>query len=91
MSLKQITEKEDGWSEWISPFMDRSYRLGCCDCGLVHNIRFQVIKKTSQKGRRWWGTRMTGMKVMLKAQRNNRSTSLTRKKSNYYCTPHEGR
>ncbi len=31
----------DGWSDWITP-RARGYRLGCCDCGLVHEMDFRV-------------------------------------------------
>ena len=31
----------DGWSEWQRPRME-GYRTSCCDCGLVHVMRFHV-------------------------------------------------
>lgn len=34
---------KNGWTDWQRPMM-RGYRLGCCDCGLVHDIDFRVVK-----------------------------------------------
>ena len=34
---------KDGWTDWQRPMM-RGYRLGCCDCGLVHDMDFRVVK-----------------------------------------------
>ena len=34
---------KDGWTDWQRPVM-RGYRLGCCDCGLVHDIDFRVVR-----------------------------------------------
>ena len=30
------------WTEWILPLP--SYRMRCCDCHLVHDVQFQVVK-----------------------------------------------
>ena len=32
---------EDGWTDWQPP--QRHYRLGCCDCGLVHDMEFRLV------------------------------------------------
>lgn len=32
-----------GWSPWVSPKM-RGYLMKCCDCGLVHEIDFKVVR-----------------------------------------------
>lgn len=34
---------EDGFSEWVSP-KHGSYLMKCCDCGLVHEMQFQVVR-----------------------------------------------
>lgn len=31
---------EDGWSEWVHPAP--GYRMTCCDCGLVHELQFEI-------------------------------------------------
>jgi len=39
---------DDGWSEWVSP--DHSqYFMGCCDCGLIHEMQFMVAQYTGIK------------------------------------------
>ena len=30
-------------NEWVKPIM-KGYQMECCDCGLVHEIDFKVIK-----------------------------------------------
>lgn len=37
----------NGWTDWQKPVM-RGYRLGCCDCGLVHDFDFRVIRVKKQ-------------------------------------------
>lgn len=34
-------EGEDGWTDWIHPMP--GYLLECCDCGLVHRMRFAIV------------------------------------------------
>lgn len=43
MRIKYSKEEIDkkGWTGWIYPNM-RIYRLGCCDCGLIHDLKFKV-------------------------------------------------
>lgn len=41
-------EQEDGWSEWVSPRHD-SYQMACCDCGLIHEMQFKVVRFTGEK------------------------------------------
>lgn len=33
--------------EWIQP-ITRAYKLGCCDCGLVHSVHFRVYDGRAQ-------------------------------------------
>lgn len=65
--MPKIKQATTGWTNWIKPVM-AGYRLGCCDCGLVHDVTFRVIR---------WGR---GHKVVFKARRNNRSTAAVRRK-----------
>lgn len=48
--------------EWIQPIR-RGYRLACCDCGLVHDMDFRVLKGRAQ----------------FRVRRNNRSTAMMRR------------
>jgi hypothetical protein len=34
---------KDGWCEWQMPVM-QGYKLKCCDCGLVHEVEFNVAE-----------------------------------------------
>ena len=52
----------DGWTDWELPVM-RRYRLGCCDCGLVHDFDFRIVTVGGRK------------RIQLRARRNNRSTA----------------
>jgi len=63
--MPHYPQKHDG--EWVRPVMSR-YRMMCCDCGLVHEITFRVIK---------WGR---GSKVLFKASRHKRATAAARRK-----------
>lgn len=52
--------------EWITP-VRKGYKLGCCDCGLVHVINFKLVGKKNKK-------------IMFQAFRDNRSTAAMRRK-----------
>jgi hypothetical protein len=41
--MKHDVENEADWTEWIQPEMS-SYTMVCCDCGLVHELQFQVFR-----------------------------------------------
>lgn len=60
---------ESGWTEWFKPAL--GYRIGCCDCGLVHDMEF----------------RMKRGQVQIRARRNERATAAKRRhrKTKYRC------
>jgi hypothetical protein len=35
---------DDGWCDWQSPIMD-AYKMKCCDCKLVHQVEFRIVKQ----------------------------------------------
>lgn len=37
-----------GFSRWIQPNMPK-YLMSCCDCGLVHEMQFRIIKSTRRE------------------------------------------
>jgi len=80
--VKQHVAGPDGWSKWISPVMN-GYRMGCCDCGLVHTVDFEVVRfsKTKINGK-WRTTTITDpdIQVIFRVRRNNRSTAAMRRK-----------
>jgi hypothetical protein len=79
--LKQIVEGPDGWSDWQYPVM-AGYKLACCDCGLVHDVEFEVVRVTKiNRDGTWQATAPKGnYRVGMRARRNNRSTALARRK-----------
>jgi hypothetical protein len=34
--------------DWVIPTLESSYRMACCDCGLVHNIDFKIVKANEE-------------------------------------------
>lgn len=81
--MKRIHENPDtGWSDLILPVM-KGYRMACCDCGLVHDLDFEVFRITGQD--------VSGVflvapmsdeeaQVAFRARRNNRSTAAKRRR-----------
>lgn len=81
MRHTRIIEKEDGWSDWITPVMD-GYKMTCCDCGLVHNMKFQALEVTKRHSDgSWEADELDTDKyhIQLKASRNERSTGQVRR------------
>jgi hypothetical protein len=37
----------DGWCEWTRPAP--GYQMQCCDCGLVHEVQFQIVTDVQRK------------------------------------------
>lgn len=48
--------------EWVQP-VRRGYKLGCCDCGLVHRVDFRIHRN----------------RVQFRAFRDSRSTGAMRR------------
>lgn len=40
VELEKMEAGDDGWSEWIHPLP--GYLMGCCDCGLIHEMEFAI-------------------------------------------------
>lgn len=58
----------------------KNYKLACCDCGLVHDMEFKVIKATkSAKNGTFTYSDVKGFRVMFRAKRNSRSTGQLRR------------
>lgn len=58
----RMIEGEDGWCEWQHP--EEDYKMACCDCGLIHNMQFQLSADN---------------KLLFRASRNNRATAAMRR------------
>jgi hypothetical protein len=41
--IKHEVDSFDDWSEWVCPDPTQ-YFMQCCDCGLVHEMQFNVVK-----------------------------------------------
>ena len=48
--IKHEVENADDWSEWVCPD-PKNYFLKCCDCGLVHEAQFGVVRYKSETER----------------------------------------
>lgn len=76
---------ETGWSRIINPRMgdDGLYRLGCCDCGLIHDVEFKVVRitlKNDDGSYEYENVESPEYKVHFRVRRNNRSTAQIRRK-----------
>jgi hypothetical protein len=48
--IKHQVENADDWSEWVCPD-PKNYLMKCCDCGLVHEAQFGVVRYKSETER----------------------------------------
>lgn len=81
--IKHIAN-EDGWSDDVQPVM-KGYKLACCDCGLVHDMDFTVLRVTSKNPDGTWNGKELDPKkyrVEFRCRRNNRSTGQIRRRQN---------
>lgn len=79
--MPKIEEGEDGWSDWIQPVMT-GYKMGCCDCGLVHNMEFVAVRASAKNPDgtfEYEELDTTEFRVTFRAQRNKRSTAQLRR------------
>jgi hypothetical protein len=49
-------------NEWVQP-VKKNYKMACCDCGLIHEMDFRIVKN----------------RVQFRARRNNRATGQFRR------------
>ena len=77
---RTLAANADGWSDWEFPVL-KGYRLGCCDCNLVHDIDFRVLRvvKRHRDGRmEVQPVSSKGFRIEFRAKRNERCTSARR-------------
>lgn len=73
-------KNEGGFSDWIQPAS--IYKMACCDCGLVHDMRFRVMRVKEDLGNGYLDVRETAsgkFVVQFQARRNERSTGQMRR------------
>lgn len=80
--MKTHKANKDGWTDFVSPQMER-YRFACCDCGLTHDMQFQVVKVIENLPNGDWkhsaALASTKYKVQFRVRRNARSTAQIRR------------
>lgn len=80
--MKKMVEREDGWCDWVQPA--ELYRMGCCDCGLVHDMQFRIVRVKEDLGNGVFtlGDEIPRTKALVhfRARRNERSTAALRRK-----------
>lgn len=64
--MAKFHQVKDG--EWITP--TRRHKMACCDCGLVHNMTFRIVRIERLNGRRYGK-----LAIQFKASRNERYTA----------------
>lgn len=64
---RQEFAEKGRWSRWVQP-KRKSYKLACCDCGLVHDMEFRLMPSLNG-----------GKHIHFRVARNNRSTALIRR------------
>ena len=72
----------NGWTDWVTPIM-QGYKMACCDCGLVHNVEFRVVrvKRHCKDGGCIVEDLPTNKyKVQVRMNRNERSTGQLRRR-----------
>lgn len=80
--MKKHHANDDGWCDWVTPIMT-GYRMACCDCGLVHDVQFQVMRVTSKNANGTFEALVVDKdryRVAMRMKRNNRSTGQLRRK-----------
>lgn len=76
----EVETMPGGWSEWIRP-KRRGYLMGCCDCGLIHEMDFAVVERVPFKSGQYTNFRpVRGADVVFRARRKPRLTAAYRKK-----------
>ena len=50
--IQHVVEHPTDWSEWVCP-NPKGYLMKCCDCGLVHEAEFGVVRYKSETEREY--------------------------------------
>jgi hypothetical protein len=80
-SYDKIETPDGEFSEEIYPIM-RGYKLACCDCGLVHDIEYNVVKVSRRYKDGSFEVEVLDPKkyrVEFRVRRNARSTAMIRR------------
>lgn len=74
MPKARFYQVKDG--EWVTP--TRRHKMACCDCGLVHDMTFRIVRIEKLNGRRY-----DKLAIQFKAARNERSTAGRRRNAKH--------
>lgn len=66
MARRHYHSVKDG--EWVTP--TRQHRMACCDCGLVHDMTFRIVRIERLNGRKYGK-----LAIQFKPSRNERATA----------------
>ena len=79
-NILEQNPNNDNWTSWSAPGMQR-YMLGCCGCGLVHEIQYQVIRTTKMNDDgtfEYEATDPMKYRVLFRARQDEEETKLVR-------------
>lgn len=72
--LYQVPVLKSGWTIWQCPIMN-GYIMGCCDFGLRHKMKFEIIKIKHKKGNIFEIKKIfkdKNIRIRMKAKRANK-------------------
>lgn len=69
---RQLNPLKSGWTRWQMPIM-RGYIMKCCDCGLEHEMEFEVVQIVGKKSKNgWYQTKdIKNGRVRMRAKRSD--------------------
>ena len=65
---KAVTE--DGWCEWVCP-KPTGYLMQCCDCELVHEVDFRVVKYEPRPSEAFEAVSDTNLQAQMRLRRRD--------------------
>lgn len=67
--IKQVKANKDGWSSWQAPHL-KGYVMGCCDCGLKHELEFVIVTADKVTKNGWiQGEEIPNARLLMRAKR----------------------
>ena len=63
-------EVEDGWCDWVCP-KPQGYLMQCCDCELVHEVDFRVVRYESEESEVYEVVDDPNLQAQMRLRRRN--------------------
>ncbi len=80
--FRKATAGDGEFCDWETNTM-KGNKMGCCDCGLVHEVEFRIIKDIKNNGDGTMEAEIIGddedLKIQMRMRRDNRSTGQIRR------------